>query len=63
MTAKEVIRILEANGWQRKKAPGGHQYYIHPDHPEKGKVTVPGHGGDMKRKTLRSIARQTGLRF
>lgn len=63
MTAKEVIRILEANGWQRKKAPGGHQYYIHPDHPEKGKVTVAGHSGDLKRKTLMSIARQTGLKF
>ena len=63
MTAKEVIRILERNGWRRKKSSGGHLAFIHPDHPEKGKVTVPFHGGDMDRKTLDSIARQVGLTF
>ena len=63
MTAREVIKILEANGWRRKKGTGGHQYYIHPDYPEKGKVTVAYHSGDLKVKTLKSIARQTGLKF
>jgi predicted RNA binding protein YcfA (HicA-like mRNA interferase family) len=64
VTAKEVIRILEHHGWLRKKSSGGgHLAYFHPAHPERGKVTIPYHGGDMDRKTLASIARQTGLNF
>jgi predicted RNA binding protein YcfA (HicA-like mRNA interferase family) len=64
MKAKEVIRVLEHHGWQRKKSSGGgHLAYVHPDHPEFGKVIVPFHGGDLDRKTLASIARQTGLTF
>jgi predicted RNA binding protein YcfA (HicA-like mRNA interferase family) len=63
MTARMVIRILERNGWQAKKSSGGHRMFFHPGYPEKGKVTVPYHGGDIDRKTLESIARQTGLTF
>ena len=63
MKAKEVIRILERNGWWREKTSSGHRAYSNPDRPELGKVTVPFHGGDLDRKTLASIARQTKLDF
>jgi predicted RNA binding protein YcfA (HicA-like mRNA interferase family) len=42
MTAREVIQIIEADGWYAVKSKGGHRQYRHP--VKKGRVTVPVHG-------------------
>lgn len=60
MTAKEILRILKADGWEKKAQKGSHLQMVHPTKP--GKLTVPIHGGDLDRKTYASILKQAGLK-
>ncbi|APM37969.1 type II toxin-antitoxin system HicA family toxin [Clostridium kluyveri] len=61
MTAREVIKLLKANGWVKKNQNGSHAQFIHP--AKKCKVQVPIHGHkDLKKKTLESIFKQAGLK-
>jgi predicted RNA binding protein YcfA (HicA-like mRNA interferase family) len=59
---REVIRRLEADGWQLVATRGSHRQFKHPVRP--GRVTVAGKpSDDLAIGTLKSIARQSGLRF
>lgn len=61
MTVREVIKMLEADGWQLARTKGSHRQYRHPTKP--GTVTVPGKpSSDVKSGTLNSILRQAGLK-
>ena len=61
MTAREVIQIIEADGWYAVKSKGGHRQYRHP--VKKGRVTVPVHGSkDLSPATVNSILKQAGLK-
>ena len=60
MTAKEVMKLLEADGWEVKAVRGSHFQYQHPT--KSGKVTVANHKGDIPPGTLASIMRQAGLK-
>lgn len=60
MTAKEVIRILKADGWTKKSQKGSHLQMVHPSKP--GKVTIPIHQNDLDPKTYNSILKQAGLK-
>lgn len=60
MTAKEIVRILQADGWVKKAQKGSHLQMIHPT--KKGKVIVPIHGKDLDPKTYASILKQAGLK-
>ena len=40
MKVAEVIRLLEADGWELFRTRGSHRQYKHASRP--GKVTVPG---------------------
>ena len=60
MKVREVIKLIEADGWYRIKARGGHRQYKHAAKP--GRVTVPGRmRADLDPKTERSILKQAGL--
>jgi predicted RNA binding protein YcfA (HicA-like mRNA interferase family) len=60
MKVREIIRLIEADGWYRIKAKGGHRQYKHPVKP--GRVTVPGQmNAELDKKTAKSILRQAGL--
>jgi len=60
MTAKQLIRLIEADGWLLKKQKGSHQQYVHSI--KKGKVTVPVHGkSEIPQKTVNAILKQAGL--
>jgi predicted RNA binding protein YcfA (HicA-like mRNA interferase family) len=60
MKVRECSRRIEADGWYRIKARGGHRQYKHPVKP--GRVTVPGRmSADLDKKTAKSILRQAGL--
>jgi predicted RNA binding protein YcfA (HicA-like mRNA interferase family) len=61
MHSREVIRILEANGWSEVTRKGSHVQFKHPTRP--GRVTVPHPNRDIKIGTLRSIERQSGIRL
>ena len=60
MTARELEKILKADGWYHKNTKGSHKHFKHPTKP--GKVTIPQHGGDLDRKTADSILMQAGLK-
>lgn len=59
MTAKEIIKILKADGWSKKSQKGSHLQMTHPT--KTGKVTIPIHSGDLDPKTYKSILKQAGL--
>lgn len=60
MKVREVIRVLEADGWTRIRSKGGHRQFKHPI--KQGRVTVAGQQGtDVPIKTLKSIWRQAQL--
>lgn len=61
MTAKEMLKILKADGWIEKSQRGSHLQLVHPS--KTGKVTLPMHSGkDLDPKTANSILKQAGLK-
>jgi predicted RNA binding protein YcfA (HicA-like mRNA interferase family) len=58
--AKDVVRALGRVGFSVSRTSGSHCRLIHATDPAR-KVTVPIHGGDLKRGTLRAIISQAGL--
>jgi predicted RNA binding protein YcfA (HicA-like mRNA interferase family) len=61
MNSKQVIRVLEKDGWKLKAQSGSHKQFIHPVKP--GKVTVADHGKkEIPPGTLNSILKQAGLK-
>jgi predicted RNA binding protein YcfA (HicA-like mRNA interferase family) len=58
---REVLRMLEAQGWYLARTRGSHRQYKYLERP--GLVTVPGRSGDeLAAGTLRSILKQAGLK-
>ena len=60
MKVREVLKILNQDGWIEKEQKGSHLQLVHPE--KKGKITVPVHGGDIPKGTLNSILKQAGLK-
>jgi predicted RNA binding protein YcfA (HicA-like mRNA interferase family) len=57
---REVIRLLEADGWRQERQRGSHRIFRHPT--KGGSVTVAGKSNvDLPPGTLASIRRQAGL--
>ena len=60
MKVREVVRMLEKDGWRLVVTHGSHRQFKHPTKP--GRLTVSGNlGDDMPKGTLASIKRQAGL--
>jgi len=58
---RDVIRLLEQDGWTQVEQRGSHRQFRHPTKP--GKVTVAGKAStDVPAGTLGNIYRQAGLR-
>lgn len=60
MTAKEVEKLIKADGWVLHSVIGSHYHYKHPE--KTGRVTIPFHKGDIPKGTLNSILKQAGLK-
>ena len=61
MKVREVVRLLEADGWALVSTEGSHRQFKHPTKP--GRVTVSGNlGDDMPKGTFGSVKRQAGLK-
>lgn len=58
-TVREIIRIIQADGWYQVHQVGSHKQFKHPAKP--GKVTVSDHRGDLDPKTVRSIFKQARI--
>jgi predicted RNA binding protein YcfA (HicA-like mRNA interferase family) len=60
VTPRQLIGPLERAGFSMHHIRGSHHYLRRPTKPGV-LVTVPFHGRDLKRGTLRSILRQAGI--
>ena len=61
MKVRDLIRLVENDGWTHVKTRGSHRQYKHKKKP--GPVTIPSHpGDDLHLDTLKSILTQAGLR-
>jgi predicted RNA binding protein YcfA (HicA-like mRNA interferase family) len=60
-SSREVISIIEEDGWYKVNIEGSHHQFKHPT--KKGKVTVKHPTKDLNIQLLKSIERQSGLKF
>ncbi|GGG08538.1 type II toxin-antitoxin system HicA family toxin [Paenibacillus aceti] len=59
-SSRELIKLIEADGWYYIRATGDHYQFKHPTKP--GKVTIPHPNKDLPQKTIASILKQAGLK-
>ena len=61
MRIREVIKLIENDGWYLARTKGDHRQYKHP--VKKGLVTISGKlSDDVSKGTLNSILKQAGLK-
>jgi len=61
MDSKAVIKALKKDGWIEVDQKGSHRQFRHPT--KAGRVTVPHPVKDLKIGTLKSIEKQSGIKF
>lgn len=61
MKVKEIIKLIEKDGWFLVAQQGSHRQYKHS--VKKGRVTIPGKlSNDLAKGTQNSIIKQAGLK-
>lgn len=60
MNSRELIKIIERDGWMKVGSKGSHWQFKHPVKP--GRVTIPHPSKDLPKGTLSSILKQAGLK-
>ncbi len=59
MQSRELIKIIEADGWYLVATKGSHHQFKHDT--KKGRVTIPHPKKDLPQQTIKSIFKQAGL--
>jgi predicted RNA binding protein YcfA (HicA-like mRNA interferase family) len=59
-TSKELVALIEQDGWNFVRQTGSHLHYKHP--VKQGLVTIPRQNRDLKKGTVNSILKQAGLK-
>jgi predicted RNA binding protein YcfA (HicA-like mRNA interferase family) len=60
MKVRDIIKMVEQDGWKQVRQNGSHRQFHHPVKP--GTVTIAGHpSDDMTPKMRKSILVQAGL--
>lgn len=61
MKVREIIKLLERDGWMLERTKGSHRQYKHPT--KSGVVTVAGNPSqDVPKGTANNILKQAGLK-
>lgn len=60
-SSREIIQLLKADGWYEVSCAGDHHQFRHPFKP--GRVTVPHPVKDIPMRLVKSIERQSGVKF
>jgi len=60
-SSREVIKILEENGWYFVRCVGDHYQFKHQSKP--GKVTITHPVKDIPIDTLKNVEKQAGIKF
>ena len=58
-SSREIVKILEKDGWYIARVKGDHHQFKH--HTKKGSVTVPHPKKNIPIKTVKSIFNQAGI--
>ena len=58
-SSKELIKMIQQDGWYIVRTTGSHHQFKHPSKP--GLVTIPHPRKDLPTKTVKSILKQAGL--
>ena len=62
MKVKEIIKIIEQDGWFMIRSKGSHRQFKHNN--KEGIVTIAGNlSDDLAKGTLNSILKQAGLKY
>ena len=59
-SSREIIKIIEADGWRLREVKGDHHQFVHDTKP--GKVTVPHPVKNLPKSIVKEILKQAGLR-
>jgi predicted RNA binding protein YcfA (HicA-like mRNA interferase family) len=60
MKVRDVLKLIEKDGWMLKNQEGSHRPFVHPVKP--GKITVAGKpGDDAPIGTAKAILKQAGI--
>jgi len=59
-SSRELIKIIELDGWFLDSVTGSHHHFKHPS--KKGKVTIPHPKKDLAPGTVNSVLKQAGLK-
>lgn len=61
MKVRDIIKLIEADGWYQVDTKGSNRQYKHPMKPRR--VTIAGHpGDDLAPGTLNSVLKQAKLK-
>ena len=61
MKVRELIKVLEEDGWYQARMKGSHRQFKHND--KSGTVTIAGKpSSDIPKGTLNSVLKQAGLK-
>lgn len=60
-TSRDIIKILEADGWYEIRVEGSHHHFRHPE--KTGTTTVPHPKKDIPIKTVKRIFVQAGIQI
>ena len=61
MKIRDLLKLIEKDGWYRVTQSGSHRQFKHLSKP--GRVTIAGHPSqDMNKGTLNNILKQAGLK-
>lgn len=60
MTSAEIIKKLEAAGWELRGVKGSHHIYVHPSRG--GHITVPHPKKDMGKGLVQKLLKHAGLK-
>ncbi|WP_199427075.1 type II toxin-antitoxin system HicA family toxin [Thermaerobacillus caldiproteolyticus] len=58
-SSKELIKLIQKDGWYIVRTSGSHHQFKHPSKP--GLVTIPHPKKNLPIKTVKSILKQAGL--
>ena len=61
MKIRDIIKLIEGDGWYQVDTRGSHRQYKH--HTKSGRITIAGHpNDDLAPGTLNSILKQAKLK-
>ena len=61
MKVRELLKLLEADGWSLARTRGSHTQFKHPTKP--GTITIAGKpSADVPKGTLNAILKQSGIK-